>query len=231
MTTLNVTTKPMYVLRKAGLSAEAEGAWDGSFWREQEIIKVCNFREESSDHHPTTRAKLCFDDKNVYVIFVVDDCYVRSIHTEFQGEVWKDSCVELFVQPKEDQGYFNIEVNCGGALRCSYIQDTKRDALGTRKSIPLTEKMGREFRIYHSLPSRMEKEITTSVRWVIEYRVPFSVLQHFVGPLEFKQGTEWRANLYKCADESSHPHWAAWSPVAERNFHRPQDFGILRFQT
>ena len=39
----------------------------------------------------------------------------------------------------------------------------------------------------------------------------------------------WRGNLYKCGDRTSHPHWAAWSPVDELNFHLPRCFGTLRF--
>jgi hypothetical protein len=31
------------------------------------------------------------------------------------------------------------------------------------------------------------------------------------------------------AEENSHPHWAAWAPVDEFNFHLPRCFGELRF--
>jgi len=43
---------------------------------------------------------------------------------------------------------------------------------------------------------------------------------------------EWRVNFYKCADDTSHPHWLTWSPVdlPEPNFHHPQSFGILQFE-
>ena len=27
----------------------------------------------------------------------------------------------------------------------------------------------------------------------------------------------WRANFYKCGDDTSHPHWAAWSPLKKVN--------------
>jgi len=43
-------------------------------------------------------------------------------------------------------------------------------------------------------------------------------------------GTEWRANCFKCADETSHPHWASWAPIGEAlNFHQPQYFGVFHF--
>jgi hypothetical protein len=43
-------------------------------------------------------------------------------------------------------------------------------------------------------------------------------------------GQTWRANLYKCADLSSHPHWGAWAEIGERlDFHQPSRFGEIAF--
>jgi hypothetical protein len=38
--------------------------------------------------------------------------------SSYQGDVWTDSCVEFFFTPGPDldDGYFNIEANCGGTL-------------------------------------------------------------------------------------------------------------------
>jgi hypothetical protein len=54
------------------------------------------------------------------------------------------------------------------------------------------------------------------------------VLERYVGPLAPLAGQVWRGNFYKCGDRTSHPHWAAWSPVDELNFHLPRCFGALR---
>jgi len=44
-------------------------------------------------------------------------------------------------------------------------------------------------------------------------------------------GVAWRANLNKCADGMSHPHWLTWAPVGvpRPDLHRPEFFGILEF--
>jgi hypothetical protein len=57
-------------------------------------------------------------------------------------EVWKDSCVEIFLQPKPDAGYFNLEMNAGGAHLCCYIEDPERVPGGFKKFTP----PAREFR-------------------------------------------------------------------------------------
>jgi len=40
-------------------------------------------------------------------------------------------------------------------------------------------------------------------------------------------------NFYKCADETSTPHYVSWSEIstAAPDFHKPEFFGELNFQT
>ena len=146
------------------------------------------------------------------------------------AEVWKDSCVEWFVQPKPDKGYFNFEVNCGGSLYASYVEDPRRIDKKLRKATHLPLETCLAIGIYHSMPATVEPEIAGPVEWFIELAIPVKTFEPFIGQVGPLAGQEWRTNFYKCGDETSHPHWAAWSPVSELNFHRPQEFGIIRFQ-
>ena len=53
-----------------------------------------------------------------------------------------------------------------------------------------------------------------------------------LGPLEPPAQRRWRGNFYKCADESSHPHWASWRPIGEKlDFHTPEFFGEIGVKT
>ncbi|HEX2965957.1 MAG TPA: carbohydrate-binding family 9-like protein, partial [Syntrophorhabdaceae bacterium] len=65
--------------------------------------------------------------------------------------------------------------------------------------------------------------------WTIEFSVPFALFEYYIGKLEKEKRREWRGNFYKCGDKTSHPHWASWASLTDRNFHAPWDFGILRF--
>jgi len=58
--------------------------------------------------------------------------------------------------------------------------------------------------------------------------VPRAFFEHYTGALGEWSGQTWRANFYKCADDSSHPHWMSWNPVGDPlSFHRPERFGVL----
>src|SRR6266496_6860766 len=91
-------------------------------WERAEVAQIAHFHSQSTEHRPRTAARVLHDEGNLYVLFNVADRYVRCVNTEFQGRVCWDSCVEFFVQPKADKGYFNFELNCGGAMMLMYIE-------------------------------------------------------------------------------------------------------------
>ena len=221
-----------YTVRRAALRPELEGKWEGQAWKDVEALTISSFRPESSDHRPETRVKLLYDDDGICGIYRVKDRYVRCVQTEFQSSVCEDSCVEFFVQPAGKREYFNFEFNCGGAMLVYYVDDPTRSGHGkglksyTRLTTEDCERVG----IYHSMPRTVEPEIAEEAEWILEFFVPFSLLSKYAGPLGKVAGQEWRANFYKCGDETSHPHWASWAPVAKLNFHLPGCFETIVFE-
>lgn len=221
--------QPQYEVRLARLRPELAGQWDGPAWAQAEPLQVACFRPESSAHHPATAARLLHDDEALYGIFLVHDHYVRCRFTHFQDPVWRDSCVEFFVQPDGAGPYFNFEFACGGAFLAHCVTNPRRSGGKLAGFTPLAESDASAVRVYHSLPARVEPEIGQPVTWLLEFAIPLALLAKYA---EFSQpaaGRTWRANFYKCAEENSHPHWAAWAPVDELNFHLPRCFGTLRF--
>ena len=219
-----------YTVRRARRVPELKGRWAVDSWAEVPPLDIANFHPRSSEHHPGTRAKLQFDGGFLYVIFQVQDRYVRAVSQRFQDPAWKDSCVELFARPREDRGYFNFEMSCGGVLLLYYIEDATRTPDGFRKYTKVAPEHVRGLEVYHSLPQKVDPEVPGPLEWVVEYKVPLGLFAAYLGDPPRTAGASWRANLFKCADESSHPHWASWSPIGEElNFHQPERFGALDF--
>jgi hypothetical protein len=224
---MNIKT---YNVLTANQSPEMYGLWDGAAWHNVPALEVDNFRPESSAHRPQTLCKLLYDQETLYGIFRVDDQYVRCVNTGFQADVYKDSCVELFLKPKTTGGYFNFEFNCGGALLASYVTDPTRIEGRVKECTPLAPEDDCQIRRYSNLPVVVEPEITHSQIWFLEFSIPFAVLAKYAGPLREMCGQSWRGNFYKCGNETSHPHWGAWSPVHDLNFHLPECFGNIQFE-
>jgi hypothetical protein len=223
-------TLETYTVMRAARRPELRGLWEGPVWRDVPSLRVDKFRQESSVHRPRTECKLLYEPSELFAIFRVADRYVRCVYTQFQDPLHRDSSVELFVMPKAGSGYFNFEFNYGGALSVFYILDPTRTEGGFRNVVWLDGAADRRIRRFHSLPPVVEPEILEETTWFLEFAVPFAMLERYVGALASVAGTAWRANAYKCGDETSHPHWAAWSPVDELNFHLPGRFGSIRFE-
>lgn len=219
----------LYTVRPANIRPEMKGAWNSPAWEQAETLEIAYFRPESGTHRPQTYARLLYDQEGLYGIFLVKDRYVRCVHTQYLDAVYKDSCVEFFVQPKLDRGYFNFEFNCGGAMLCFHIVDPARVPGGFKEFTRLPEVDGKQVAVYHSMPQMVEPEIDAPTEWRLEFFIPFALLEKYVGTIDNMRNQVWRANFYKCADETSHPHWASWVPVDELNFHLPRCFGTIRF--
>jgi hypothetical protein len=217
-----------YLVRAARPRPRLQDGWDDPAWAAAETLGISCFRPEGSDHRPRTRARLGWDEEGLFGLFRVEDRYVRSVHTRFGDPVYEDSCVEIFLQPKPSRGYLNFEMNAGGTLLATHITDHRRTHDGFVAFTKLTEEDGQRVTIHSSLPGIVEPEVEAD--WQLAFAIPKGLLEKYVGPIGPMAGQEWRANLYKCGDGTSHPHWASWSPVDALNFHLPHCFGTLRFE-
>lgn len=220
--------RKMYTVNRISHPVHPDGRWDKAPWTDIPSVYIEQFMGEEPVHKPVVESKITYDQDAVYVIFLVKDRYVRAIANHYQGEVYKDSCVEFFFTPGEDIsiGYFNLEVNCGGTALFQFQKIPRKDP------VKVSTEDFEKIRIAHSLPEIIDPEIKDTVSWTLEYRIPVEILSHYCQVIPPAYGVQWKANLYKCADSSSHPHWLTWSKVdaPKPDFHRPEFFGTLEFK-
>lgn len=221
--------KPRYTVNHVEDPVGFDNAFDQPPWSSAELGTVSHFREESSDHRPDARFRLLHNGTHLFIRFQVADRYVQSVQTEYMAPVCTDSCTEFFVRPQPDKGYFNFEVNAGGTLLLSYVENHERSAQGFRKWQPVTTALAQTIVIWHSLPAVVDPAITEPIDWGNGWIIPVTLLEAYTGPLGTLSGQTWQANFYKCGGHKSYPHWAAWSPVPQLNFHMPECFGDIVF--
>lgn len=225
---------PAYRVQRASTAPDLSAAVSDPIWQLAEVAEISHFHPESSTHRPKALARALHHTAGISVRFDVADQYVRAVQTGYQSRVSRDSCVEFFVQPP-GAGYFNFEINCGGTLLLFYIEDATKPR-GTnggffKKYIELPTAHLKLVKIAHSLPDIVDPEIKRKVNWSLSFFAPWKLFEEYVpgGKLDFDQ--PWRGNFYKCGDETSHPHWASWSPIGDiLRFHQPDRFGILEFE-
>lgn len=221
-------TSSRYMVVRLNEPMTIDGNWDKYHWQTVEAIEIKYLIGVIPKFQPNVTAKMMYDWDNLYVIFRVEDRYIRCVTHEFNGPVWEDSCVELFFSP--DSGaqskYFNLEINCGGTPLMYYN-------IVPRKDYTILEPNDiKQIEIAHSMPDLILNEITEPVTWTIECRIPLTLLEKYAAVTRPGPRVIWRANFYKIADKTSNPHYLTWSPVRniEPDFHLPAFFGALIFQ-
>lgn len=217
-----------YKVEKSTQPFDINADWDKDIWKNIKAVGLKNYMGDKPSHFPETKVKLRYDEDNIYVIFNVNDNYIKAIATETHGNVWQDSCVEFFFTPgtNTDLGYFNLEANCKGVFLLGYHLNNRE----TNGKVSLED--SKKITISHSLKKNVEQELVGPQSWTVEYKIPFSILSNYMKVDQPKPGVTWRANFYKCADKTSHPHWLTWAPIdfPRPNFHLPQYFGELHFE-
>jgi hypothetical protein len=219
---------PIYVVRRLKDPIKIDGNWEKAAWLETEPVRISNYMGSVPAFQPGVQAKMLYDDSDVYVIFRVEDRYVRSAVQNYNGPVSHDACVEFFFSPDTSLAdhYFNLETNAGGTpLLCHHIFLHKEYQ-------PFTDADLDQLEIAHSLPKIVDPEITGAVVWTLEYRLPIRLLEKYGSVVRPKPGVFWRGNFYKTASQGSNPHYITWAKVENEkpNFHLPRFFGWLLFR-
>lgn len=175
-------------------------------------------------YRPGVEARLCWTPRFLYVRFRVEEKRVLVRFMKFQDPVYKDSCVEFFVDafPELRRGYVNFETNAMGTLLAAFGPDRSHRT-------PLWPEDLADYEAAASVRHPVEGEHGAD-SWTLEYRLPIGLFRKLYGE-EIVAGHRAAANFYKCGDETEVPHYGAWSPVGtpSPDFHQPKFFGELVF--
>jgi hypothetical protein len=217
---------PECTVPRAPEAPDLSAGFDEGAWQNAVTLRIADWQERSSGHRPLTDVKLLHTGAALCIYFRVEDRYMRCTRTRYQEMVCKDACVEFFTMPRAGKGYFNFELNCIGTMLLYYIQPQFDPP--KREEIPAD--LARQVEVVASLSEPIPEENPGPRTWTLAMRIPAAVMEPFVGELAPLSGSEWKANFYKTASETSHPHWGAWAPLdGELSFHTPEKFAPLRF--
>jgi len=194
------------------------------FWEGIQAAKVDHYLWLKNGYEPRVEARACYSPNFLYVFFKAWEPQVRVRYTKFQEPVYKDSCVEFFIDPFPEKklGYFNIETNALGTMLIHFGQPGEN-----RNPVSLEELSGSEMK--PSIKGPTDGAYGAEF-WTLAYRLPLSLFEKHYGAKP-AAGQAGRGNFYKCGDETQIPHYGAWNPVlsVKPNFHQPEYFGRIIF--
>jgi hypothetical protein len=194
-------------------------------WNEITPLFIDNYMWLHNNYAPRVIVKLFHTDKFIYVRYVVPENRIAIRHTTFGSDVFKDSCVEFFLNPfpESSEDYFNMEMNALGVLLIGVGKDgddTKRHYF---KEI---ETSG--FEIISSIKKPVVG-LHGSASWTLHAKIPKRFFEQYYGKAFTDKKTI--ANFNKCGDETEVEHYGSWTEIASPtpNFHLPEFFGELVF--
>ena len=200
-----------YYIPHVGLPEDVPA--ESPLWQNAAEAAIDSFAwDDGNGYRPHTTARLLASDGGISVLFSTDETPLKATFTQNNEDVWCDSCVEFFIQPNpEDPRYLNFEMNSLGALLLG---------IGTQTD-------GRTMLDFDVRRFRIRPLIQNGI-WTHRLYVPFDFLQEQFGKIESVFG----GNLFKCGDETAHPHFGSWSPIVwpEPQFHLSQFFGTFVLQ-
>ena len=170
---------------------------------------------------PSAKFWAVHNDATLFLKFQVKEDDIKAEVDKDGGEVWKDSCVEFFIS-FDDTGYYNFEFSCIGKKLLGFRQS--RD-LATHAPTEILDKI----KSLSTLPNECFAERLGDVEWELTVAIPKEAF--FAHSFNTLEGLFVMANVYKCGDGLSKPHYLSWSPIKtdKPNFHQPQYFGRMRF--
>ena len=214
--------RPSYTIRP--VAADFSPGGPGAPWSGLPALAIAYYLWLDNAYRPPVDVRLCYSRTFLYARFRVEERRVRVKYMNFQDPVYKDSCVEFFIDafPECRLGYVNLETNAAGTLLAAFGPDRLRRR-------PLWPEDLAGFDVSASIAGPLDGEHGRE-SWTLEYRVPLALFRKLYGQ-EVRPGRRAAANFYKCGDETEVLHYGAWSRVdtVSPDFHRPEFFGELIF--
>lgn len=170
-------------------------------------------------YKPEVAFSIAHNDQSIFLKYYVAERETKTVYTEINDPVYKDSCVEFFISFNHGNSYYNLEFNSRGVCLAGY--GTSREQ---RELLPVeVVQRIKSFAISH--PDHGDEKTT----WELCLQIPVSVF--CFDQLPELSSREVTANFYKCGDDLARPHFLAWNKIDsdEPNFHLSEYFGNLTF--
>ena len=193
---------------------DSEGLPISSAWEKAPPTVFCaDWRGQNSTPSLETQARMLWSRKYLFIqffcryreLYVYDECNCR------RDELWDRDVAEIFIQPPEEKlrHYREFEISPNGSWLDLDIDHGKKRIL------------------FCDLKSRVAVDSDRLI-WNAEMAFPVSCLTTAFNPHDV-----WRLNLFRIEGREPNRFYSAWQPTntPKPNFHVPEVFGELRFQT
>ena len=188
-------------------------------WQRAELGEIAANRWNEYAPAPKTTFRMLRGPEGISVMMHTEEKDLKCECDVENGNVFMDSCMEFFAAyDNTNPAYLNIEANSIG---------TTLAQLGTDRydRVPADEFLGG--------PVTVQAEVGAD-SWSLLMHVTLEDLKKLykMDTSVFVPGYSFRANLYKCGDETAVEHYNMWNPVGTPNpdYHQSSFFGKMTLE-
>ena len=194
-------------------------------WSDIAPLFIEQYKWVQNKYTPRVSVRLFHTNSHIYLYYKVPEERIAIRHTSFGSDVYKDSCVEFFVNPfpESSDEYVNIEMNALGVL----LVGIGKDGDDTKRYYFKEEEV-KGFKTISSV-KRPVVGLHGADYWTLHVKIPKNFFEkRYRQKFTVKNA---RANFNKCGDETEVEHYGSWNEVISPtpNFHLPEYFGDLVF--
>jgi hypothetical protein len=227
-----------YTVKMTADTIVIDGLLNEKSWENADFTEYFVQQETGQRVAWDTRAKMLWDNNNLYIGFIADDPDVWSTYDIRDSHLWDEEVIEVFCDPNDDRhDYFELEINPIGTeldilFDKSWLEGDSNpkygwNIIGIKSAIGVIGTVNN----YQDIDSV----------WFCEIAIPFSAIdQKITNPLHNppQAGESWRLQLarYNRLRDSSgneidpdNPETSMWNPTGSEWFHVPEKFGRIYF--
>ena len=236
---------PVYQCRRAKKPFVLDGNLDKEFWEDAEFTDA--FVDIEGDKRPAprfaTRAKLLWDDENLYIGAVLEGTEIWGHLTERDCVIFQDNDFEIFIDPDSDtHQYYEFEMNARNTVWDLFLAKPYRDG---GRALNGYDIHGLQTAVH--IDGKLNDPSAENKRWMVEVVIPFAAVVECTpenrGPIEGEyyrlnfSRVQWKVDMVdnsyqKRRDENGNvlpeDNWV-WAPTGLINIHYPELWGFVFF--
>ncbi|PID39823.1 MAG: hypothetical protein CSA65_06750 [Proteobacteria bacterium] len=214
---------PRLVATKSAKPVTIDGKLDDPVWAKAQWSPYFVNTLTGSRVTEQTRAKVAWDEKNLYLAFDVKDNDVWGSLKKRDDKLWTQEAIEVFIDANGDgKDYIELQVSPAGVIFDSYLAAYRKNDNAWNSGLKVKVKVD------GTLNKRDDKD----KGWIVEMALPLADAKG-KSKAELKPpklATVWRVNFFRMESPKKRTQVAAaWSPPLVGDFHKLDRFGELVF--
>jgi hypothetical protein len=207
-----------YAVHKIAEPIVIDGRADEAAWQRAPESPVFSTAEGSPEVKGDTRARLLWDDENLYVFVSAKDSDVHSQYRSQDEPLWKEDVIELFIDADRNRrGYVELQVNPNNAQLDSWFVATRSGMIDAAWAAGMRSAV----QVHGTLDNRDD----TDTGWDVEIAIPLGAVKGAARNMPVNippvVGDTWRLNIVRVDQpkDERNPSVSSWSRITYQDFH------------